>query len=494
MKKQAKPGYLGTAFHTWLEWLEYVECVTQTTKRPGKPKYMAMNDKLFKVDSDDDFQKMMRDAMPVDAWLARCVRSSVKYAVASKTLALMTHQYEKELDYIYRTRPMHLPHEWNTIVVDGWDNNTTFMMCAQETVTKTGKDYPELDVAAHEKWICVNFVIHSKNGVDLMGGKHSDNQKLSYVPVELHMTKGETVENTRSVWAMTAGMEVTEEGEKMLNLMRGMFFSWLKSFHLNAILRRKSLGTPPMSADYIPHKRRKKNEFPRFEHVVMELEIDEPEPAQTGRHVFQPKKRMHQVRGFWRQTKSGKDVWVKPHWRGDEKLGVVKRVLDRLRSLDDQVTGAFFEMGQILSGIEHGKLWELLGYQSFGHLVEEEMSFTAGTAGKYYHTYRHMKRLGYTKSESLDLIRSFSFTRIAEWSAKAKIKVGKRAVGNAIQKILENKHQINFTVNKEEYELINRVLKAYGAEQSESGRWLNSTPAFVDAMALAEKPRLRAVS
>jgi hypothetical protein len=169
-------------------------------------------------------------------------------------------------------------------------------------------------------------------------------------------------------------------------------------------------------------------------------------------------------------------------------------LLDRLRSLDDQVTGAFFEMGQILSGIEHGKLWELLGYQSFGHLVEEEMSFTAGTAGKYYHTYRHMKRLGYTKVESLDLIRSFSFTRIAEWSAKAKVKVGKRAVGNAIEKILENKHQINFTVNKEEYELINRVLKAYGAEQSESGRWLNSTPAFVDAMALAEKPRLRAVS
>ena len=325
MKKQAKPGYLGTAFHTWLEWLEYVECVTQTTKRPGKPKYMAMNDKLFKVDSDDDFQKMMFDAMPVDAWLARCVRSSVKYAVASKTLALMTHQYEKELDYICRTRPMHLPHEWNTVVVDGWDNNTTFLMCAQETVTKTGKDYPELGVTAHEKWICVNFVIHSKNGVDLMDGKHSDNQKLSYVPVELHMTKGETVENTRSVWAMTSGMEVTEKGEKMLNLMRGMFFSWLKSFHLNAILRRKSLGTPPMSVDYIPHKRRKKNEFPRFEHVVMELEIDEPEPAQTGRHVFQPKKRMHQVRGFWRQCKSGKDVWVKPHWRGDEKLGVVKR-------------------------------------------------------------------------------------------------------------------------------------------------------------------------
>ena len=170
-------------------------------------------------------------------------------------------------------------------------------------------------------------------------------------------------------------------------------------------------------------------------------------------------------------------------------------LLDRLISLDDQVTGAFFEMGQILSAIEHGKLWEMVGYESFAHLVEEEMSFTSGTAGKYLHTYRHFKRLGYNKTEALDLIRSFSFTRVSEWAAKAKVKVSKRAVGKAIQKILENKHQINFTVNKEEYEMINRVLRAYGAEQNESGRWMNSTPAFVDAMALAErKPQLKAVS
>jgi len=169
-------------------------------------------------------------------------------------------------------------------------------------------------------------------------------------------------------------------------------------------------------------------------------------------------------------------------------------LLDRLISLDDQVTGAFYEMGQILSAIEHGKLWEMLGYESFAHLVEEEMSFTSGTAGKYYHTYRHFKRLGYNKTEALELIRSFSFTRVAEWAAKAKVKVSKRAVGNAIKKILENKHQINFTVNKDQYEMVNRVLRAHGAEQSDSGRWLYSTDAFVDAMKVADRPKLKAVS
>ena len=168
-------------------------------------------------------------------------------------------------------------------------------------------------------------------------------------------------------------------------------------------------------------------------------------------------------------------------------------LLDRLTSLDEQVTGAFFEMGQILSGIEHGKLWELLGYQSFAHLVEEEMSFTSGSAGKYLHTYRHFKRLSYNKTEALELIRSFSFTRVAEWASTAKVKVSKRSVGNAIKKMLENKHQINFTVNKEEYEMINRVLRAHGAELSDNGRWMYSTGAFVDAMKFADRPKLKAV-
>ena len=161
-------------------------------------------------------------------------------------------------------------------------------------------------------------------------------------------------------------------------------------------------------------------------------------------------------------------------------------LLDRLVNLDEQVTGAFYEMGQILSGIEHGRLWELLGYQSFTHLVEEEMSFTSGSAGKYLHTYRHFKRLSYNKTEALELIRSFSFTRVAEWASKANIKVSKRAVGNAIKKMLENKHQINFTVNKAEYEMINRVLLGHGAELGDNGRWTYSTGAFVDAMKSAD--------
>jgi hypothetical protein len=169
-------------------------------------------------------------------------------------------------------------------------------------------------------------------------------------------------------------------------------------------------------------------------------------------------------------------------------------LLDRLIDLDDLVTGAFYEMGQILSAIEHGKLWDVLGYESFAHLIEEEMSFTSGTAGKYYHTYRHFKRLHYTKVEAIALIREFSFTRIAEYIPNATVKVGRRAIRNKIDELLANKRQINFTVNADEYEMISRVFKAHGAEISDNGRWMHSTEAFVTTMREADRPKLKAVS
>jgi hypothetical protein len=172
-----------------------------------------------------------------------------------------------------------------------------------------------------------------------------------------------------------------------------------------------------------------------------------------------------------------------------------ENLLDRLISLDDQMTSAFFEMGQILSAIEHGKLYEILGYESFAHLIEEEMSFTSGTAGKYFHTYRHFKRLGYNKTEALAMIKDFSFTRVAEYVSQATTKVSKRAVANAIQRNLDNKRQINFTVNAEEYELVQQALHKNGADITDTGRWLHSSEAFIGIIKdAARKPQLKAVS
>jgi len=165
-----------------------------------------------------------------------------------------------------------------------------------------------------------------------------------------------------------------------------------------------------------------------------------------------------------------------------------ENLLDRLISLDEQVTGAFFEMGQILSAIEHSKLWDVLGYESFGHLVAEELSFTTSTASKYYNTYRNFKRLGYNKTEALDLIKTFSFTRVAEYLIGATQKVGKRAIANKIEQLLENRRQINFTLNKEDYALVEKALEDHGAEVTDNGRWMHSSEALVDIAKEAIKP------
>jgi len=170
------------------------------------------------------------------------------------------------------------------------------------------------------------------------------------------------------------------------------------------------------------------------------------------------------------------------------------KLLDRLINLDQQVHGAFYEMGQILSAIAHGKLHDILGYESTGHLIDEELSFSKSQGYRYLHTFRHFKRLGYNKTEALDLINDFSFTHMAKYLPTADQKVGKRAISNAIAKQIEQGRQINFQLKQKDLELLKRVLISLGAEDRE-GRLMNSSEAL---MALARefdrRPKLKAVS
>lgn len=170
------------------------------------------------------------------------------------------------------------------------------------------------------------------------------------------------------------------------------------------------------------------------------------------------------------------------------------RLLDRLIALDVEVHGAFYEMGQILSAIAHGKLYDLLGYDSLGHLIEEELSFSNSQGYRYLHTFRHFRRLGYNKTEALELIGEFSFSHMSRYLPHATQKVGKRAVGNAIEKQLEEARQINFQLNKSDLSLLKRVLISLGAEDKD-GRLMHSSEALIAlAREYDQRPKLRAVS
>jgi hypothetical protein len=170
------------------------------------------------------------------------------------------------------------------------------------------------------------------------------------------------------------------------------------------------------------------------------------------------------------------------------------QLLDRLVELDQQVHGAFYEMGQILSAIAHGKLYDILGYDSMGHLITEELSFSNSQGFRYLHTFRHFRRLGYSKTEALDLINEFSFSHMSRYLPTANGKVGKRAVGNAIAKQIEQAQQINFQLKKSDLDLLKRVLISLGAEERE-GRLMHSSEALIAlAREYDRRPKLKAVS
>ena len=333
-----KAGSLGPAFHTWLEWLEHTEHVMLGTGPVKRKLYMAMNDALFHQQSDEDFQKMMADCAPVDAYLARVVRSSTKYKVDVHTLYDMLGKYKAEMDYIRNTRPINLPFEWCTLVITGYGKDD-ILVCLKETEARDNKCYPELGLHAGEKFIDCNICFYRAEGVEMMDGEINVHQRLSYCPVELHFNKGLLEEDTTFLNAIAGGVTVTPHGERVVELVRILALTWIHSFHLSSMLRRKRIGMPPAYANNFKRKRlRKKKDHPHFEHFIVELEVDEPEPQQTGITMYQPRKRLHQVRGFFRHYKSGKVSWVRPHWRGDENLGVVKKDYEVLlhEEIDDE--------------------------------------------------------------------------------------------------------------------------------------------------------------
>lgn len=172
----------------------------------------------------------------------------------------------------------------------------------------------------------------------------------------------------------------------------------------------------------------------------------------------------------------------------------VNALLDKLIELDQQTSGAYYEMGQILSAIRRDKLYDVLGYESMAHLVEEELSFSLGTAGRYAATYDHFKRLGYTKNQALDIMYEYGFSNVSDYLPKAKNKVSKATVGRHIRKMLEENVQINFQYSAADYRVLEQALIQHGAVRSDTGRLLHSSEALLDIVRSSGKPRLKVVA
>jgi len=165
-------------------------------------------------------------------------------------------------------------------------------------------------------------------------------------------------------------------------------------------------------------------------------------------------------------------------------------ILDRLVVLDKETTAAYYEMGQLLHAIKEGKLYEVLGYESLTHLIEEELTFTPSTAHKYRWIYADFKRLHYNKAEAIKLLQAFGMTNIHDVLHGAKTKLGSTAIKNRIADL--DYHQVNFQMTTKQWVQVEKKLIAHGAVRNEHGRLEHSSDAFLDIIRNVNGPLKKA--
>lgn len=162
-----------------------------------------------------------------------------------------------------------------------------------------------------------------------------------------------------------------------------------------------------------------------------------------------------------------------------ESAAYALKLIDQLKAIDAATNDAYWEMGRILSAIEHGNLFEV-AYDSMTAFCEEELSYTVATARRYLNAYRAAKRLGYSKTATVELFTKHSFTAVSAWLNQAKEKVSLAAAGRQIERVRRSKVIVNFQLTKEDADTVRKVLVEHGAMIGENGRMAGSSAALMD--------------
>jgi hypothetical protein len=154
-----------------------------------------------------------------------------------------------------------------------------------------------------------------------------------------------------------------------------------------------------------------------------------------------------------------------------------KKILDKLIELDKQTTNAYYVMGQLLHALHEASLHQVLGYDSFSHLVTEELSFAPSTAHSYRKMYARFRELKYSKTEALEALHQFGITPLNKVLPDLSTKLGVRGLKRRIDAL--DLHQINFMCSTSEFEEVQQALFAMGADISDDGRMQHSSDAFM---------------
>jgi len=132
-------------------------------------------------------------------------------------------------------------------------------------------------------------------------------------------------------------------------------------------------------------------------------------------------------------------------------------LLDELKQLDQSLNAAYYDMGRLLYGLRY--LHEALGYPSMTALIEEELTCSYATASRYMNTFKHFKRLKYSRKEAIDLITDLSFSNVAPQLAHLKQKKDKPTLAKMIDD--EGNCHMTFWMTTAERDEVKEVLKTF---------------------------------
>jgi len=168
------------------------------------------------------------------------------------------------------------------------------------------------------------------------------------------------------------------------------------------------------------------------------------------------------------------------------------KILDQLIALDKAVQAAYYDMGQLLHALYEGNLHEVLGYDSFTALVDEELVHKHNTVHTYRKMYKRFSELHYNRKDAIALLNEYGVTALSKVLPDMNTKLSMRGVKRRIDAL--DITQINFQLHDDELEEAHKALFKMGASQSDDGRFAGSSEAFMEMVRLVNQKSTKKVA
>jgi len=161
----------------------------------------------------------------------------------------------------------------------------------------------------------------------------------------------------------------------------------------------------------------------------------------------------------------------------------VNSMVTTLSKLNIDRAESVYAMAQIAYAIKESRLYTILGHTSLSGFLasDDRMKVSLHQFNTHADFYKEAKRLRYSKDECIKLLERGGVSRLSRSMRMLSKKVAISALVSAAME--DEKYQINFAMDDNEYEVAEAVLEHYGLEIGQDGRRLFSSEAFNTAMA-----------